>query len=209
MCDSFCEGCNLSRRTFLEAGAGFILAAAGCDKIGQIGKAPAKDKITEKRKEAREMDNLEFITYCGLYCGLCSNRGRIPRQANALRETMAQDGWDKWGAERPGFSEFWKFLTNLCDPDKTGPGCRQDCGAPFCSIRKCARDKKIDVCVFCEEYPCKRVLEIAKGYPTLISDGKRMKKIGIEAWVGEQKARAETGFVYSDIRCHPYNVPDK
>jgi hypothetical protein len=155
------------------------------------------------------MDNLKFITYCGLYCGLCSNRGRTPRQADALRETMARDGWDKWGAEQPGFSEFWKFLANLCDPDKIGPGCRQDCGAPFCAIRKCARNKKIDVCVFCEEYPCKRVLEIAKGYPTLISDGRRMKEIGIEAWVGEQKKRAETGFVYSDIRCYPYNVPDE
>jgi hypothetical protein len=53
------------------------------------------------------------------------------------------------------------------------------------------------------------VLEIAKGYPTLLSDGKRMKEIGIEAWVGEQNARAETGFVYSDIRCYPYNVPNE
>ena len=60
----------------------------------------------------------------------------------------------------------------------------------FCSIRKCAREKKVDVCVFCQEYPCERLLGVAKGYPTLIADGKRMKEIGIEAWVQEQKERA-------------------
>jgi hypothetical protein len=32
-------------------------------------------------------------------------------------------------------------------------------------------------------------------------------KIGIEAWIQEQKERSKTGFVYADIRCHPYNVP--
>ncbi len=120
---------------------------------------------------------------------------------------MAKDGYDAWGAELSGFRDFWEFLGDLCDPDKACPGCRQQGGPPFCSIRKCARQRGIDVCVFCDEYPCRRIEGIAKGYPTLIADGKRMKEIGLEPWIAEQEERAKTGFAYVDIRCHPYEVP--
>lgn len=153
------------------------------------------------------MDNLKLVAYCGVYCGLCSNRGRIPQQAKALKETMAKEGYDKWGTEIPHFKEFWKFLTDHCAPDGCCPGCRQGGGAPFCSIKKCARERKIDVCVFCEDFPCKRINGLAKGYTTLIADSKRMKEIGIDAWVKEQEERTKTGFVYCDIRCYPYTVP--
>lgn len=153
-------------------------------------------------------DKLKLVTYCGLYCGLCAARGRIPRQASALRETMVKEGYEQWGKDfRPGFEGFWKFLTDLCDPEKNCPGCRQGGGPPFCSIRKCAREREVDVCVFCEEFPCKRVLEIARGYPTLVADGERMKEIGIEAWIREQEERGKTGFAYVDIRRHPYSIP--
>ena len=50
---------------------------------------------------------------------------------------------------------------------------------------------------------------MAKGYPTLIPDGTRLREIGIDAWIEEQKARAETGFAYSDIRCLPYDIPEE
>ena len=154
------------------------------------------------------MDNLKLVTYCGLYCGLCVARGRIPRQASALRETMVKEGYEQWAKDfRPGFEGFWEFLGNLCDPDKNCPGCRQGGGPPFCGIRKCAVKRKVDVCAFCEEFPCEKVLMIAKGYPLLIPGGERMKEIGIEAWIAEQEERATTGFVYSDIRRHPYDIP--
>ena len=155
------------------------------------------------------MDDLKLVTYCGLYCNLCSKRRRIPRQASALRASMANEGYEFWGQELPGFNEFWGFLTGLCDPDKACPGCRQGGGPPFCGIRKCARQRGVEICAFCEEYPCKRVLEIAKGYPTLIADGQRMREIGIEAWIQEQEKRAGAGFAYVDVRCYPYSVPEE
>jgi len=122
---------------------------------------------------------------------------------------MATEGYEHWGAEIPGFNQFWTFLTALCRPEEACIGCRQGGGPPFCSIRKCARQRQVEVCVFCEDYPCRRVESIAKGYPTLIADGKRMREIGIEAWVDEQQERAKTAFVYADIRCHPYEVPNE
>lgn len=153
------------------------------------------------------MSDLRLVTYCGLYCGLCAERARIPARATSLRESMAREGWDSWGTHVPGFTDFWSFLENLCDPDKCCPGCRQGGGPPFCSIRKCAEEREIDTCPFCGEFPCERIQAIAKGYPTLIADGTRMKEIGVEAWIQEQEERANTGFAYADIRCHPYDVP--
>ena len=111
------------------------------------------------------MDKLKLVTYCGLYCGLCAQRSRIPREASHLKESMVKEGYEFWGKELPKFKDFWTFLTDLSNPEKSCPGCRQDGGPPFCSIRKCARKNKLDVCVFCKEYPCRRLLGIAKGYP--------------------------------------------
>jgi hypothetical protein len=153
------------------------------------------------------MTDLTLVTYCGLYCGLCSSRKRIPQKAQDLKNSMAEEGYDTWGTGIPKFTEFWEFLNNLCDPETSCAGCRQGGGPPFCSIRTCCQQKNVDVCPFCEEYPCYRIKELGKGYPTLISDGKRMKRIGIEEWIEEQKKRVKTPFVYSDIRCYPYSVP--
>lgn len=153
------------------------------------------------------MADLSLVTYCGLYCGLCTQKCRIPAKASELQEIMKKEGYEYWGDTIPGFTDFWKFLQELARPDP-GVNCRTgNCGAPFCTIRKCAREKGIDLCLYCGDYPCKRVLGIAQGYPTLLADGERIRKIGLDAWIKEQEERAETGFAYADIRCYPYTVP--
>jgi hypothetical protein len=58
-------------------------------------------------------DQLEFVTCCGLYCELCAERARIPRQAAALQHAMTEEGWPYWGHTVPGFTEFWQFLERL------------------------------------------------------------------------------------------------
>lgn len=155
------------------------------------------------------MADLRQVTYCGLYCGLCAQSNRIPKQAAALRESMHKESWDLWGKEISRFEEFWQFLNWLVESEARC-SCREGkCGPPFCGIRKCARDRGIDVCPFCKEYPCERILGIAKGYVTLFADGKRMKEIGLGQWIEEQEARKATGFSYVDIRCLPYEISDK
>ncbi|MBP8304938.1 MAG: DUF3795 domain-containing protein [Phycisphaerae bacterium] len=155
------------------------------------------------------MADLRLVTYCGLFCDLCAQRCRIPSLAKDLRQAMAKEGYEYWGTQLAHFADFWAFLGQICDPDAACPGCRQGAGPEFCGIRKCARRHGVEVCPFCEGYPCQRVLELAKGYPTLISDGRRMCEIGLDRWVAEQQERARTGFAYADIRCHPYRVPEE
>ncbi len=150
--------------------------------------------------QTSESEKLRYVTICGLYCGLCSQRGRIPQQARALRDTLAKDGFDQWGQNIPNFKEFWTLLNQWSDLKNACPGCRQGGGNPECEIRKCAQQRKVESCPHCEDYPCERIRELGKIYLTLIADGQRLKEIGVDAWIGEQKKRAETGFVYSDIR---------
>jgi hypothetical protein len=155
------------------------------------------------------MTDLALVTYCGLYCGLCSERGRLPEQARALRALMVKEGYEYFGAERPGFAEFWRFLEGLCDPQENCPGCRAGGGPPFCGIRKCARARGVESCPLCDDYPCHRIKMLAEGYPTLIADGKRMQTVGLATWIAEQVERGKTGFAYVDIRYHPYSIPEE
>jgi len=152
-------------------------------------------------------DKLKLIAYCGLYCDLCAQRGRIPKRAQSLKESMTKESYENWANELEGFSEFWHFLNNLCEADKACPGCRKGGGPPFCGIRKCAKKKGLDICVYCPDYPCHRIESLAKGYPTLIEDGTRIKETGLNDWLLEQKQRTTTGFVYADIRREKYEIP--
>lgn len=152
------------------------------------------------------MPDLRQVTYCGLYCGLCSQCNRIPARSRDLRDIMRREGWHRWGNTIPGFEPFWEFLEGLAEGG-AGCSCREGkCGPPFCGIRKCAAAKGVEVCPFCAEYPCRRIEGIAKGYVTMLADGERMKRIGLDAWIEEQEARKATGFAYCDIRCEPYDI---
>jgi Protein of unknown function (DUF3795) len=154
------------------------------------------------------MTDLSQVTYCGLYCGLCSSRNRTPKQACELRDGLRAEAIEYWGPGMSDFNEFWRFLEGLTTEERCS--CRAGtCGPPFCTIRKCAPSKGVEVCPFCDEYPCDRILGLAKGYVMMLADGARMKEIGLDNWIEEQEKRRATGFAYVDIRCEPYDVPDK
>jgi len=146
-------------------------------------------------------DSFRLVGYCGLYCGLCAQRNRIPQQAQQLQRTLQGEGYDDWYKYVPemkdSFPPFWRFLQNLAILDCT---CRTGGGPPDCKIRQCAKQKKIIVCPQCREYPCQQVQALAEHYPTLIQDGKQLQKVSVEKWVKEQRHRAKHGFAYADIR---------
>jgi len=145
--------------------------------------------------------NMQEVTYCGLYCGLCASRRRIPQQAQTLRETLRREGYDQGYFDIPGlhevFASFWQGLNVLAT--SSCPGCRAGGGYPDCPIRLCARERGVTVCAECQDYPCQR-LDMLRHYPTLRTDNDRLRQIGLERWIEEQEERARCGFCYADVR---------
>lgn len=141
-----------------------------------------------------KQETLQYVTYCGLYCKLCSNNCRIKPLARELQKTLIEESFTYFF--HPD-SPFWKVLDELVKMDCR---CRAGGGPPDCGIRDCARGKAVESCPQCKEYPCARILEFAETYPNLVQDGKRQRKIGLEKWVREQEERAKRGVVFTDMR---------
>lgn len=148
---------------------------------------------------------LEFVTFCGLYCNLCAERARIPAQAAALQRAMTDEGWPHWGHSVPGFAEFWQFLEQL-HAEGGCPGCRAGGGFPLCQIRVCAQERGEQLCAWCSDFPCDHFEALGARYPTLLADNRRLQAVGLEQWLSEQQEREGRGFVYADIR---YRVEDR
>jgi hypothetical protein len=150
------------------------------------------------------MDSLERVTYCGLYCDLCGSRACIPMRATSLKEAMVEAGWTFWGQSVPGFAAFWEFLEQL---HRSGgcPGCRAGGGYPACRIRVCARERAVELCAECLDFPCEHIGALAARYPTLVADNRRLQTVGLARWLDEQRERARRGVVYADFR---YEVDD-
>jgi Protein of unknown function (DUF3795) len=149
--------------------------------------------------EAEMSEQLEFVTYCGLHCNLCAERSRIPACAAALQQAMAEEGWPFWGPSIPDFARFWRFLDRLAR-DGGCPGCRAGGGFPACQIRICARERGVELCSHCPDFPCDHVQALAARYPTLTADNRRLQAVGLERWLEEQEERARRGVVYADFR---------
>ncbi len=141
-----------------------------------------------------------FVCYCGLYCGLCNIVAVVPKEAGILLQTLRGDGWENFGRFLyPEFPEFWNVLQKLSELDKTTAGCRGGCGNPECGIRLCAQDREIEVCALCKDYPCDLIKEFAKGYPFVHELNERIRLVGLEQWIIEQKERCAQGISFREL----------
>jgi hypothetical protein len=153
------------------------------------------------------MANLRHVTYCGLYCGLCLNGGRIPRRATELRELLQKVKIELWGPDLPGYEGFRTFLDSLAEFEPHASCRERSCGLEDCAIRTCAEERRVVACPFCADYPCEKIRILAKRYPALLCDGERLREVGVDRWIEEQEARKARGFAYVDIRYEPVDGP--
>jgi len=143
----------------------------------------------------------QYIAYCGLYCGHCFSRTHIAPTANTLRDYMKRQSFESFGPYMQNYKEFWEFLNVLIEAEGC-PGCRKDGGSPACGMRTCAREKGVEACPLCNEYPCGKFdwLPSSTSYPMLEKDNQFLKENGLNSWIIMQEERRAQGFTYIEER---------
>lgn len=139
----------------------------------------------------------EYACYCGLYCENCAINAKVYPAAKKLYEEMKNAGFDDIVNFIPGGNGFWKFLEEITE-NRICTSCRDGSGNPGCMVRKCAKEKSVEMCAFCEEYPCPLINNFDGGYPMLKSDNDVLLSGGWDEWGKMQDERRASNFTYSN-----------
>lgn len=109
-----------------------------------------------------------YFTYCGLYCGACSSM-------------LLYD-------KAMGNIELKDFEVDYEETPCAGcmSGVNSDCEFVICN-----QQHGTESCAFCPEFPCEMIVKFSKDewphHIDVIDNLKRIKEIGIEAWLNEQQ----------------------
>jgi len=141
--------------------------------------------------------NPNYICYCGLTCENCAVKVKVEPAAKVLYEEMRKAGFAEIVHMIPGGDAFWPFLKGMVE-DGVCVSCKEGSGNPGCAVRICAREKGVDMCALCGEYPCALFGRYFEGYPVLRDDNALMREEGMEAWGRLQDERRARGFTYAD-----------
>ncbi|MBN1533330.1 MAG: DUF3795 domain-containing protein [Spirochaetes bacterium] len=136
---------------------------------------------------------LKILAPCGLSCGKCMAfaDGEIKRHSARLRELLGSfDGYaERFSKFRPVFENYPRFRELL--EHFAGAGCRGcragDCTYPDCGVSPCIREKGIDFCFQCDEFPCEKSNFDENLKARWIAMNRRMKEVGVERYYGETK----------------------
>jgi hypothetical protein len=146
--------------------------------------------------ENRSMDR-KYLCYCGLYCENCAVRAKVEPAAKVLFEEMKKAGFEEVINYIPGGDGFWPFLKGMAI-DGICVSCKEGSGDPGCSIRICAKDKGVDMCALCAEYPCDKIVDFFERNPALEHDNALLRDKGWEAWAALQERRMLDGYILQD-----------
>ena len=139
----------------------------------------------------------KYICYCGLYCENCAVKVKIAPTSKILYEEMKKAGFEDIMHFIPGGDGFWPFLKDMADGGIC-ISCQDGSGNPGCGVRICAKEKGVEVCAWCESYPCEKFNAFFEGYPVLKHDNTVLREEGMDAWAKLQDERHARGFTYSD-----------
>lgn len=134
----------------------------------------------------------KYMCYCGLYCENCATKAKVEPAAQVLHTEMKKAGFEDIMQFLPDGNAFWNFLQGMAE-EGSCVSCQDGSGGPGCKIRICAREKEIQMCAFCERYPCEKFSDFLANYPILKEDNVLLRDRGIEAWSELQDRRKIKG----------------
>ena len=136
---------------------------------------------------------LNYLAPCGLSCKKCfaNVEGQIKMHSQELKRLLG--AFDIY-AERfskflpifknyPNFKELLHYLTQ-----GDCPGCRKGiCKYPNCGVINCYKEKGVDFCFQCPEFPCENTNFDQHLKRRWLKMNTRMKEIGLEKYFEETK----------------------
>ena len=136
---------------------------------------------------------------CGVFCEMCpTGNGKISQLASELLRLIKNSY--KWAEDEVNFSfkdvrEGLEWLTK-----DSCPTCRQ-IKEPWCEVLKCEKASKLQSCLLCEEFlDCPSTAYHRDRYPFVIENYNRVKEIGLEKHLAEERKKAKNGITLIDIR---------
>jgi len=140
-------------------------------------------------------DVVARLAPCGLDCERCAwcAHGTVRRLATDLAKALEGfEGMAARMAERvPALAAYDRFAEVLAlFAGASCAGCRAGGSTlPFCAARTCFREKGVDFCFQCDEYPCGR-----NAYPEMMvrrwrAWNDRMREVGVERFYQESLQR--------------------
>ena len=107
----------------------------------------------------------ELVAYCGLVCHGCPIYWATKEPDEAKRDKMRAD-IVRICREQYGYGEDFtpEYVTD-CDGCRTEGG-RLFSGCEKCEIRKCARQRELENCAYCNDYACEKLEKFFENDPS-------------------------------------------
>ncbi len=137
----------------------------------------------------------ELACYCGLSCENCAVMTKITPAAKTLYTEMVNGGFEGIMHLLPGAEGFWPFLKTMAT-EGICISCKAGSGNPACEVRVCAKEKGVEACAFCDDYPCAKINALMEGLPVLEQDNALLRDEGWDAWGKLQDERRARGYTY-------------
>lgn len=113
----------------------------------------------------------EYLSPCGMYCSVCVVLAAYRHNDQKGKERLAEI----FGIQAE------QVACEGCNSEKTFSFCGT------CAIRACARDKNVEGCYLCPDFPCQHFtafpIEVSK--KAMLEAIPRWKEVGTERWVEE------------------------
>ena len=136
---------------------------------------------------------------CGVFCEMCpTGMGKISQLAIELLRLIKSSY--KWAEDQVDFNfedlhKGLEWLTKV-----SCPTCHH-IKEPWCDVLKCDKAKKLQSCLLCEEFlECPSTAYQRDRYPFVIEHYHRVKKIGLEKHLEEERKKTRDGITLIDIR---------
>jgi len=133
--------------------------------------------------------NPDFISPCGLYCGVCAIYIAARDNNSRLKEGLV----NLYKGGTPGKGTLLN-CENLSAADIHCGGCLSDdlfIHCQQCAIRACTNEKRYTGCHECDDFPCHHIdnFLMAVGKKVILRSVPYLREFGTEKWVRDEEAR--------------------